>query len=267
MADKNSENNIHARRDFLKKTVFAATAGLTASSLISSTGCSATQTSAHGPFKLTEKNNIILFQGDSITDWGRTRSRENTPNDSQCLGSGYVLLTAAKILAEYPKDKPVIYNRGISGNKVFQLAERWDKDCISLKPALVSILVGVNDYWHTLTEKYNGTLETYQNDYRALLERTKKELPGVTLVICEPFVLKCGSVTQGWFPAFDGYRAAAKNLAEEFKTIFVPLQSTFDEAVKNAPPQYWTIDGVHPTVAGACLMAKTWLKTVFGINC
>jgi lysophospholipase L1-like esterase len=266
MADATSNLNRHNRRDFLKKTALAATAGLTASSLLSSSDCSAIESLGAGAFHLTETNKTILFQGDSITDCGRNRGKENAPNDQQALGSGYALLAAGVLLDEYTNIRPIIYNRGISGNKVFQLAERWDKDCIDLKPDLLSILVGVNDFWHTLNAGYKGTLETYQNDYRALLERTKKALPEVTLVICEPFVLKCGSVNQNWFPAIDGYREAAKKVAAEFKTIFVPFQSMFDKAVENAPPQYWAADGVHPTVAGAHLMAKTWLKTVFGIK-
>jgi len=266
MAEEISNVTCNNRREFLKQTALAATAGLTASTLLSSSGCSATQVSGKGPFTLAGSNKIILFQGDSITDWGRTRSKENTPNDSQCLGSGYVLLAAGALLDEYSNIKPFIYNRGISANKVFQLAERWDKDCIELKPGLLSILVGVNDFWHTLDGGYKSTAEIYQNDYRALLERTKKALPDVTVVICEPFVLKCGSVNEKWFPAFDGYRAAAKKVASEFKTIFVPFQSAFDKAVESAPPQYWAADGVHPTVAGTHLMAKTWLKTVCGIK-
>jgi lysophospholipase L1-like esterase len=266
MADKTSGVNFQDRRDFLKQTAIAATVGFTASSLLCSSGCSATESAAARSCRLTETNKIVLFQGDSITDSGRNRSKENTPNDSQCLGSGYALLAASALLDEYSKIKPTIYNRGISGNKVYQLAERWDKDCIALKPDVLSILIGVNDFWHTLNGNYKGTLEKYQTDYVALLEQTKKELPAVTLVICEPFVLKCGSVNEKWFPDFDGYRAAAKKVAAEFKTIFVPFQSAFDEAVKNAPPQYWAADGVHPAVAGTHLMAKTWLKTAFGIK-
>jgi len=266
MADELPNAKLDDRRGFLKQTAVAAAAGFTASSLLSSAGCSATKSAAAGSFSLTEAGKVILFQGDSITDWGRTRSKENTPNDSQCLGSGYALFAAGAILDEYSKIKPTIYNRGISGNKVFQLAERWEKDCLNLKPDLLSILIGVNDFWHTLNNNYKGTLETYKNDYAALLERTKKILPSVTLVICEPFVLKCGSVNEKWFPDFDGYRAAAKKIAADFKTIFVPFQSDFDEALKNASPQYWAADGVHPTVAGAHLMARTWLKTVFGIK-
>jgi len=116
MADKISGVNLHDRRDFLKQTALAATAGLTASSLLSSSGCSATQSAGAGAYHLTETNKVILFQGDSITDWGRTRSKENTPNDQQALGSGYALLAAGALLDEYSNIRPIIYNRGISGN-------------------------------------------------------------------------------------------------------------------------------------------------------
>jgi lysophospholipase L1-like esterase len=168
------------------------------------------------------------------------------------------------LLAEHSEAKPRIFNRGISGNKVYQLAERWDADCIALKPDIVSILIGVNDYWHTLKHGYDGTVEKYEADYRTLLERTRRELPMVTLVICEPFVLRCGEVNENWLGEFDRYRSAAKKISAKFNTIFVPFQNVFDEAVKKAPPSYWAADGVHPTMAGAYLMAQAWLKAVLG---
>jgi len=211
---------------------------------------------------LIAAGDTILFQGDSITDAGRDRGREGNPNEPRPLGGGYVFMIASHLLAERAAANLKIYNRGISGHKVFQLAERWDKDCISLKPNLVSILIGVNDIWHKLNGQYNGTIEIYEKDYRALLARTKKELPGVKLVVCEPFVLRTGAVNEKWFPDFDGYRAAAKKLATEFGAVFVPFQSAFDEAVKKAPPAHWAGDGVHPTMAGAYLMGRTWLAAV-----
>jgi len=80
-------------------------------------------------------------------------------------------------------------------------------------------------------------------------------------VICEPFVLRCGAVNDKWFPEFDHYRAAAKEVADAFHATFVPFQAMFDEAVKYAPAAHWAADGVHPTPAGASLMAHTWLRT------
>jgi len=266
MADLHRSEERASRRRFLGRTLTAATASLAAFSTLSSSGCSTPASrSASGPSRgLIGDGDTVLFQGDSITDAGRDRKREDTPNDVRALGGGYAYFIAAHLLAERADAHLKIYNRGISGHKVFQLAERWDKDCIALKPNVVSILIGVNDIWHKLNGQYDGTLEVYERDYRALVERTRAELPGVKLVICEPFVLRCGAVTEKWFPEFDGFRAAAKRVAAGFGAVFVPFQSAFDDAVKKAPPAYWAGDGVHPTMPGAYLMARTWLSAIAG---
>jgi lysophospholipase L1-like esterase len=145
---------------------------------------------------------------------------------------------------------------------VYQLAERWDADCLSLRPNVLSILVGVNDFWHKHKHGYDGTLEKYETDYHALIKRTKEFLPDLRLVIGEPFVLRVGAVDDSWFPEFDSYRLAAKRVAESAGARFVPFQAMFDAAVKIAPPERWAADGVHPTADGAALMAHTWLKIV-----
>jgi lysophospholipase L1-like esterase len=213
---------------------------------------------------LVTKGDTILFQGDSITDAGRSREGAATPNDQAALGSGYAWLAAAELLVDWPASDAKIYNRGISGNKVFQLADRWQTDCLDLKPNLLSILIGVNDFWHTLNGSYKGTVEVYERDYRALLERTRKALPKVKLVICEPFVLRCGAVNEKWFPAFDSYRVAARRVAQAHNALFIPFQAMFDEAIKYAPPSHWAGDGVHPTAAGASMMAHAWLRAAAG---
>ncbi len=266
MRGEQLKDNPTTRRNFLKRAAGATAAGLMVSSILPSSGLSDTKAGSSGraSYRLTGRNNVILFQGDSITDAGRSKTRQNNANEPRAMGIGYVLLAASQLLAEHCDAKPRIYNRGISGNKVFQLAERWNVDCIALKPDVVSILVGVNDYWHTSKHGYDGTVETYERDYRALLERTRRELPEAELVICEPFVLRCGEVDEKWFPDFDGYRAAVKELAADFNTIFVPFQSIFNEASKNAPHSYWSADGVHPSIAGSYLMAQAWLKAVLG---
>ena len=209
-------------------------------------------------------SNVILFQGDSITDAGRNKEAKD-PNVQNALGGGYAFLAAADLLNKFASKNLKVYNKGISGNKVFQLAARWQTDCLDLKPAVLSILIGVNDYWHKHNGNYDGTVEIYENDFRALIKRTKEALPETKLVICEPFaVLGCRAVDQTWFPEFDKYRAVAKKLAGEFNTIFIPYHDLFAKACKIAPPTYWTADGVHPSVAGAKLMAEAWTKYVFG---
>ena len=210
------------------------------------------------------KGMTILFQGDSITDARRQNRQNPNPNEQASMGNGYASMAASALLATKPELDLSIFNRGISGNKVHQLDARWQKECIDYKPNVLSILIGVNDIWHRLNGEYDGTVETYENNYRALLKRTRKALPDVQLVICEPFVLKCGAGNEKWFPEFDHYRAAARKVADENIAVFVPFQTMFDRAIKFAPPQHWAGDGVHPTSHGASLMADFWLQAVRG---
>jgi lysophospholipase L1-like esterase len=210
------------------------------------------------------KDAVILFQGDSITDAGRNREALE-PNSSKGFGNGYAMIAGSKLLHEHADKNLSIYNRGISGNKVYQLAERWDADCLNLKPTVLSILIGVNDFWHMKNGNYNGTIETYRNDFKALLERTRKQLPDIRIIIGEPFAVKgLKAVDDTWFPAFQEYQTAARDLAKNFDAILIPYQEIFNKALNVAPPVYWTHDGVHPSLAGNQLMAHAWLNVVKG---
>ena len=207
------------------------------------------------PEKLT-----ILFQGDSITDAGRNRG-DYYANSGRGMGGGYVYQIVAELLGKFPDKGFRLYNRGISGNKVHQLSDRWEDDCLQLKPDILSILIGVNDFWHTLTQQYEGTAKTYESDLRSLLDRTIKSHPGVKLILGEPFAVKGGTaINEKWEKDFPAYQIAAKNIAKDYKAALIPYQNVFDEALKVAPASYWCGDGVHPSMAGAYIMKNAWIK-------
>ena len=248
-----------SRRNFLFKSTTAAAALASIPTIVTA---SIPRSDKKKKFSVLEKGDTLLFQGDSITDAGREKEKE-LPNNSGSFGRGYAFLAASYLLNAMPENELTIYNRGISGNKVFQLADRWDKDCLDLNPNVLSILIGVNDYWHKRNGNYDGTVEIYENDYRKLLNRTKKALPGIQFVLCEPFyVLETTAVDHTWIEPMKKYQAAAKRISDEFDTIWVPFQQVFDEAVKHAPGKYWAGDGVHPSMAGAQLMAEAWLRAI-----
>jgi lysophospholipase L1-like esterase len=250
------ENNCNGRRNFIKKAALGSFMAVSIPEILSTSMLPTLKKNPLG------HDYIILFQGDSITDSGRIRD-DNTYNNSRALGSGYPMLAGADLLEKYASLNLKVFNKGISGNKVFQLADRWDNDCLTIKPDILSILIGVNDIWHKLNGQYNGTVEVYRHDYIALLERTKKALPDVKLIICEPFAVSgVKAVDDKWYPEFYSYQKAARDIADQFDATFIPYQKVFDEAQKHAPGVYWTEDGVHPTLAGAQLMAQAWLKGV-----
>jgi lysophospholipase L1-like esterase len=252
MEDKNN-----SRRSFLKKAVLGSLVAISIPEILA----------ASSPkFKTKHvsllKGQTILFQGDSITDSGR--NKEDTGfNTSRSLGSGYPMLAAASLLERHADLDLKIYNKGISGNKVYQLVDRWETDCFAIKPDILSILIGVNDIWHKLNGTYNGTVEIYRQDYIAMLEMTKRVMPDVKLIIGEPYGVRgIKAVNDNWYPEFYEYQKAAREIAAQFGASFIPYQAIFDEAQKHAPGVYWTADGVHPTLAGAQLMAKAWMDVI-----
>ncbi|MCU0472708.1 MAG: SGNH/GDSL hydrolase family protein [Bacteroidales bacterium] len=251
------KNKNNSRRSFLKKAALGTIAAISIPEILSAS-------MVRGGSKKVEllKGQTILFQGDSITDSSRNKE-DNGYNNARALGSGYAMLAGAALLEKYASHELKIYNKGISGNKVYQLAERWDMDCLEIKPDVLSILIGVNDIWHKYKKDYKGTIEIYRNDYIALLERTKKVLPDVKLIIGEPFAIKNGSAVEDkWYPEFYEYQKAAREIAANFGGVFIPYQAIYDEAGKRAPGTFWTADGVHPTLAGAQLMAEAWLTVI-----
>ncbi len=251
------ENNHNSRRNFIKNAAIGSLMAASISEIVSAA------TVKDSIKKITlQKSNVILFQGDSITDAGRNRE-DTSFNNPKVLGSGYAMLAGASLLEKYASLDLKIYNKGISGNKVFQLAERWDTDCLDIKPDILSILIGVNDIWHKLTGNYDGTVEIYKRDFEALIDRTRKNLPDVKLIICEPFAVPgVKAVDDKWYPEFYEYQKAAREIAVRFNAAFIPLQKIYDEAQKKAPGSYWTPDGVHPSLAGAQLMAEAWIGAI-----
>ena len=192
------------------------------------------------------KKTLILFQGDSITDCGRSW------NDQDNMGEGYVRLLTGMLPDKYPQNKFKFINKGVSGDKVRDLVCRWDKDCIDMQPDWLSILIGVNDTLVT-------PIIQFEEEYRMLLRRTTSKI-NPRIIPCEPFLLLGDN---------NSYREdlnlkieVIHKLAEEFNTILVPLDKIFHESCSLHSPGYWAPDGVHPSPEGHALIAKTWITHV-----
>ncbi len=203
--------------------------------------------------------NRILFQGDSITDCGR--SRNNDP--AHRLGHSYAFLIGAKYGALYPERKLEFFNRGISGHKVPDLLNRWQTDTIDLQPTVVSILIGVNDIWHPLNDGKEVSVAKFEEGYDELLRQTKAALPNVKIILLEPFITR-GSATSAKWDVWQGhlkeFQAVVAKLGKKYDAPVVKLQKAFDDACKRAPAEYWAADGVHPSYAGNQLIADEWVR-------
>lgn len=215
---------------------------------------------------MLRQNDTLLFIGDSITHAHR---RPEELHDCYALGCGYVKLLAARLNADRPELGLRFINRGECGHRVDHLAHRWQRDCLDLRPHVISILVGINDAY--ADSPHAGDAAAYERLFAELLERTRAALPDVRLVLLEPFGLK---VPPPPAPAIAADETQLGNvrllqpvvhgLAERFRARFVRLQCRFDEACGRAPAEHWALDGVHPSAAGHELIARAWIDAVLG---
>lgn len=198
----------------------------------------------------------ILFQGDSITDAGRSRE------DDSNLGLGYPTLVKAELGFDYP-GQFTFYNRGISGNRIVDLYARIKADIINLKPDIISILIGVNDVWHEVDWENGVDAEKYYKIYSMLIEEIRAALPESKIMILEPYVLKASASEAHWdyFNAEVQKRAEkSREIAEKYNLTFIPLQEKLNEIDAICPANYLLRDGVHPTTIGHELIKREWIK-------
>ncbi len=194
----------------------------------------------------------LVFFGDSITDCGRDRAAATS------LGNGYVASVASRLGFRHPDPDRIIYNRGNSGNRVGDLAARVDHDVVAPAPAIVSILIGINDTWRRFDRHEPTSTAAFLDGYRALLSRIQ-EKTSTHLVLLEPFLLPVPADRKTWREDLDPKIGVARELAVEFNATFVPLDGLFAAAATRAPAAYWLPDGVHPSSAGHALIADAWL--------
>lgn len=198
----------------------------------------------------------ILFQGDSITDCGRSRE-----NDAQ-KGGGYANFVSAVLNVEHPGEYEVI-NRAISGNRIVDLYARIKADFINVKPDVLSIHIGINDVWHDVEFNNGVGADKFEKIYDMLLSEIKEELPDVKIILLGAYVTKNRATEEFWDvfePEVKKRVEITKRLAEKYGCVFVDIQKEFDKAIERHPEPYWTAEGVHPTEAGHEIIKRAWLR-------
>jgi len=200
-------------------------------------------------------NATILFQGDSVTDAGRTASLD----PATALGEGYPALIAKRLAGS----GVTVINRGISGHRVYDLEARWTEDCIALQPDVVSILIGINDTWRRYDSDLLSPIPKFEASYRRMLDRIRAET-SAKIALLEPFVLPIPDDRVEWREDLDPRIHAVRKLAREYNTILITLDGIFAEAATREDMAHWAEDGVHPTAAGHELIADVWMKAVLG---
>ena len=198
----------------------------------------------------------ILFQGDSITDCGRSRDHDGYK------GSGYANYVTADLNYNFPGEYETI-NRAVSGNRIVDLYARIRVDLLNLKPDVLSIHIGINDVWHDVEFNNGVGADKFEKIYDMLLAEVKEELPNIKIILLGAYVTKNRATEEFWDvfePEVKKRVEITKRLAEKYGCVFVDIQSEFDKAIERHPEPYWTAEGVHPTEAGHEIIKRAWLK-------
>jgi len=204
-----------------------------------------------------DKNQTILFTGDSITDCGHFDPAYRP------FGAGYVHFAANYLLAKYPHLNLNIINTGISGNTTRDLLSRSQQDIVAHKPDVLSVLIGINDIWRRYDTPNDPALAVYPNEYeynyREILSLAKQN-GNPQIILMEPFLF-CTDTNNTMFEGLPAYIDIVHKLAEEFDAIIVPLQSSFDAIADDVPSEKWADDMVHPFIWAHEWICQRWLET------
>lgn len=221
----------------------------------------------------------VLFIGDSVTDggWGRSgglmkpSAERNLRDLNHIYGHSYMLFCASYFESLYPEKELEFMNRGISGDDLSRLEKRWEEDAISLEPDVLSLLIGTNDVSYHLEQRAQEPFdfESWEQRYRALLDKVRTARPNVKLVLGTPFAAKVGRIGQAAdyeerMRLLEQLTTVISRIAADYDAVLVRYDVLFGSLPSRYPTvgmDHWIWDGIHPTAAGHRLMADLWIAS------
>lgn len=197
----------------------------------------------------------VVFIGDSITDCDRRGA-------AAPYGDGYVDLVRSLVTARYPELGLRWVNRGVGGDTVRDLADRWEADAIGTAPDWLSVMIGINDIWHAFGSHPEQAVpvEEYATTLRALLRRAV-DRTDCRLIVAEPYLIEPDR-TEPQRAETDRYCLVAREIAAEFDAVNVRTQDAFDAVLASTGPADWAEDRVHPNRPGHAVIAQAFLRAL-----
>lgn len=204
-----------------------------------------------------KKDSKILFIGDSITDVKFNRRKRFA-----IKGENVYALQLKKRFKKYSKNIKVEI-KGIASNRTYHVYDRLTSDCISLKPDVVIMLIGINDAWENyVPEKYPPLLRPMEPHIREIYRRLRTELPNTQILYLMPFLIDAVEEKFPYHKTLDEFREVLKSIALENGATVLDLQEVFYQAQKSVEPKKLAVDGIHPTNLGHKVMAEAIEKVL-----
>ena len=207
----------------------------------------------------------ILFIGDSITDCQRRDT--HAP-----LGCGYVRAVADRLMIRRPKVRYDIINRGVGGQTMRELRERWTDDVLHERPDHLVVMIGINDLCGCVVRNGRGvTPEAYEAMYDAVLQRTRLVVPRCRVLLLTPFYISRdddpGSIRHAVLRGLPPYRAAVRRLAGRHGVDFIDTHMRFQQLLRHHDAALFCPEPVHPNQTGHQALAEWVFDALFPKGC
>lgn len=207
------------------------------------------------PFFLRDGDRVV-FYGDSITDNGT-----------------YGRYIETFVLTRMPELRISWINAGWSGDRVSGgggggIDQRLERDVVSRKPTVVTIMLGMND--GNVRPFEQAGCDAYVKGLEHIIEKLRADIPGVRLVLLEPSPYDDVNFTPGFPGGYNStlvkFSQAVADLGEResvpvidlntpLQNILVKAKAYDAEVAKRLIP-----DRIHPEPAGHLAMAYSILK-------
>lgn len=210
-------------------------------------------------FTRFQKDETLLFIGDSITDAGRT---DHLPP----YGEGYMAFFRLIMMARHPELQLRFMNRGIAANTLRGLSLRWREDVLKHAPAHLFIMTGINNaVKHLASARGSAELfSEFRDILRELLLRANNAgIPNIYLL--SPFYIS-NTETEPLWKITRRYADIMKNLADRGDVIFLDMHAYFREKARTHHAGYWSDDGIHPLPHTHMLIAEKLYRELVDEN-
>ena len=201
----------------------------------------------------------ILFIGDSITDCGRRAA-------DRPLGNGYVKLFYDMLTIRETAKKVNIINKGIDGDTILGLQERWTDDVLFHAPEWLSIKIGINDLHRTLGHGEPIPPKKFCEAYNDILGRTKSALPECKILLIEPFYISTeessASFRKSVLNLIPEYIEVVREMSKKYKTRLVKTHEMFQTFLKHHEADTFCAEPVHPCSSGHLAIAESVYSTL-----
>ncbi len=202
-------------------------------------------------------NSKILFIGDSITDISFNRKQ-----NLRLKGRDIYALQISRRLKKQYKNLSFFY-KGIASNRTYHVYDRLTKDCISLNPDIIVMLIGVNDAWENyVPEDYPPLRRPMEPHMKEIYRRLKAELDNVQILVLLPFMIDTIETKLPFHKILGEYREILRSMAEENGADIIDLQEEFNKTQKCVEPALLATDGIHPTNLGHKVIADAVMKKI-----